>query len=231
MVVALAGAAALAGTGIPRWLAGMDVFRVRGIRLEGTRFLTPEDALRSLALPPGASVWDDSEPWIEPLLGHPLVVDVTVKRELPDSLVLHVRETQPVALVATPTLEPVDAGGRRLPIDPSRHRLDLPLLRVGATTDGSVDPGRVRVLARELDRLVSADRSFVAELSELAWDGRGDVVARWGEAGLAIRFRPPLLADRLRRGLAVLGDASTRFPDRRPTALDLRYQEQVVIRF
>jgi hypothetical protein len=231
IVLASAGAIALAKAAIPRWLSGMEVFRVRGVRLEGARFLTLEDALRSLALPPGASVWDDADPWIEPLLGHPLVVAVTVERNLPDSVILHVTETQPVALVPTPTLEPVDAGGRPLPIDPSRHRLDLPVLRVGAVNGGAVDPGRVRLLAHELDRLGSADHSFVAELSELAWDGRGDVLARWGEAGLAIRFRPPLGADRLRRALAVLGDATTRFPDRRPMAVDLRFQEQVVIRF
>jgi len=231
VAVTAAGAIALVVAVVPRWLTGMEIFEVHGIRLAGARFLTVEDALGSLALPPGASVWDDPDPWLEPLLRHPLVVDVEVERNLPDSLVLHVTETQPIALVPMPTLDPVDAGGRRLPIDPSVHRLDLPLLRADAATSETADSGRVRLLARELDRLGEADPSFVAELSELAWGGGGDVVARWGDAGLAIYFRPPLRAARLRRAMAVLGDATHRFPDRPPRAVDLRFQEQVVIRF
>jgi len=220
-----------AGYLVPHALAEMEVFRVQGIRLEGARFLTLEDALRSLALPDEASVWDDPEPWIEPLLAHPLVVGIEVTRDLPDSLVLHVRETQPVALVPNPTLEPVDADGRILPIDPSRHRLDLPLLRVGAVPSEGVDPGRVLLLARELERLGAADQAFASKLSEIEWVGRGDAVALWGDPGLAIHFRLPLSVGRLREVMAVLGDAATRFPDRRLRAVDLRYEEQVVIRF
>lgn len=228
-----AGLATLVGAGalVPRALAEMEVFQVQGIRLEGARFLTLEAALGTLVLPEEASVWDDPEPWLGPLLEHPLVDDVDVRRELPDSLVLYVTENQPVALVPTPTLEPVDADGRRLPIDPSHHTLDLPVLRVGGGASEGFDPGRVRLLALELERLSAADGGFASKLSELEWAGRGDAVARWGEPDLAIQFRIPLPVGRLRQALAVLGDATTRFPDRRPRAVDLRYAEQVVIRF
>lgn len=228
-----AGLVTLVGVGamVPRALAEMEVFQVQGVRLEGARFLTLEDALNRLDLPENASVWDDPEPWLGGLLAHPLVVAVDVRRDLPDSLVLLVTENQPVALVPTPTLEPVDADGRSLPIDPSRHRLDLPLLWAGGTPSEGVDPGRVRLLARELQRLGVADAAFASRVSEIEWGGRGDAVARWGETGLAIHFRLPLPVGRLRQAMAVLGDATTRFPERRPRAVDLRYAEQVVIRF
>jgi hypothetical protein len=89
----------------------------------------------------------------------------------------------------------------------------------------------VRLLARELERLSAADAAFASKLSELEWAGRGDAVARWGEPGLAIQFRIPLPVGRLHQAMSVLGDATTRFPDRRPRAVDLRYADQVVIRF
>jgi hypothetical protein len=227
----VAAGVAVGASRVPALLAEVEAFRVEGVRLEGARFLAPEEALRTLAIPSGASVWDDPAPWIEPLLLHPLVAGVDVGRHLPDTLVLRVTETEPVALVPTPTLEPVDADGQTLPIDPSRHRLDLPLLRVGEAMGDGTAPTRVRGLARELDRLGKVDPSFVGMLSELAAEGPLDVVALWGDPGVAIHFRPPLAVDRLREAMAVLEDATLRYPDRRPRAVDLRYAEQVVVRF
>lgn len=226
LVAALAGALVL-GAGaarVPELLAGMEAFRLDGFRLEGARFVTLEEALATVRPPPDASVWDDAGPWIAPLRDHPLVESVEVRRRLPDSLVLHVTEVEPVALVATPVLAPVGADGRLLPIDPSRHRLDLPLLR-------TPDREASAVLAGELQRLGEADPSFVSMLSELIREESGDVVALWGQPGVAIRFRPPLPGARLEQAMAVIADASARYPDRRLRAVDLRYAEQVVVRF
>lgn len=226
LVAALAGALVL-GAGaarVPELLAGMEAFRLDGFRLEGARFVTLEDALAVVQPPPDASIWDDADPWLAPLRTHPLVEAVEVRRRLPDSLVLEVTEVEPVALLATPVLEPVDADGRPLPIDPSQHRLDLPLLR-------TPDREAVAGLARELRRLDEADPGFVSMLSELIREESGDVVALWGQPGVAIRFRPPLPGDRLLQAMAVIADASARYSDRRLRAVDLRYAEQVVVRF
>ncbi|HZD04278.1 MAG TPA: FtsQ-type POTRA domain-containing protein [Longimicrobiales bacterium] len=228
---ALSSALALGVSHVPDLLAGVEMFRVRGIRLEGTRFLTLEEVLASVELPPDASVWDDPMPWVRPLLANPLVEALDVGRDLPDSLVVRVTETSPVALVPTPTLVPVDADGRRLPIDPSRHRLDLPLLRPGDDSAGEAARLQVRPLAHELQRLGSADPEFVAMLSELDWEGEGDATALWGDPVVAFRFTPPLSAARLHEAMAVFTDATARFPDRRLRAVDLRYAEQVIVRF
>lgn len=227
----LASALGFGASHVPDLLAGVEMFRVRGIRLEGARFVTLEEVLGSVELPPDASVWDDPTPWVRRLLAHPLVEALEVRRDLPDTLVFRVTEARPVALVPTPTLIPVDGDGRPLPIDPSRHRLDLPLLRSGDGLAGEGAPQRVRPLARELQRLGSTEPEFVAMLSELDWDGEGAAVALWGDPAVAFRFAPPLSAARLHEAMAVFSDATARFPDRRPRAVDLRYDEQVIVRF
>ena len=217
---------------VPNLLSRLEVFRVHGVRMEGARYLDAEQSLASLTLPVGASVWDDPGSWLETLRTHPLVVSADVRRLLPDSLVIVVTEREPVALVSTPTLEPVDAEGRALPIDPSRHPLDLPLLRMDRLgTTGEATSLKIRPLARELERFAHMDPSFLESVSELAWLGPHDVVAVLRDPGVSIRFRPPLTPEMLQAAKTVMSDAVLRYPGRRLRSVDLRYADQVVVRF
>jgi len=50
------------------------------------------------------------------LRAHPLIRAVEVSRRLPGTLVVEVEERVPVGLVPTPTLQPVDRDGHRLPL-------------------------------------------------------------------------------------------------------------------
>ena len=225
----------LVGAGVslvPDLLSRMTAFQVHGVRIDGARYLDTEWALASVHLPSGASVWDDASPWLESLRAHPLVVSAQVRRRLPDSLVIRVEERQPVALVATPTLEPVDADGRALPIDPSRHPLDLPILRIdGLSASGEVNSLKIRPLARELARLQRMDPSFSEMVWELGWQDGEDVVALWGDPAVSIRFRPPLAAAILQAARSAIAHATAHYPERRLQSVDLRYADQVVVRF
>lgn len=248
-----------AGPRVPEVLSDMERFRVRHVEIGGMRFLERADVEAVLDLPPGASVWDDHGPWTARLASHPLVRTAAVERRLPSTLVVTLEERTPVALLASPTLTPVDAEGRSLPLDPATHRLDLPLLRVPASParlpvapswndvgdrpDGAKGspgvegwtaspPSRpVRVLAGEAARLSDADPAFGAMLSELEWDRRDAVVARLGSPSVDLRFRAPLTPRRLQEAMAVLDDARTRNPRRTVRLVDLRFADQVVVSF
>lgn len=230
IVVAVVLAAGLARA--PEALAGIEWFRVRDHVLEGARFVTVDEVVRVAALPADASVWDDFDAWEANVRRHPLVRDARIERDLPATLVFHVEERRPVALVATPTLEPLDAAGRLLPLDPARHRLDLPLIRP-VRVDGPdvrLTPAEVQGLARELTRLDRMDPGFAAGVSELGLSSRGDVEVALTDPRVRIHFRPPLSARRLHEGLRALGHALARSADREPRAVDLRYEDQVVVR-
>jgi len=115
------------------WLARrgaskMEFFHVRAVAVEGTRYLTPEAVIVRLALDTTRSVWDDTAPLVERLMGMPQVGDVEISRRLPGTLVVRIRENLPVALATSPRgLEPVDSAGIVLPIDPATDNLDLPV--------------------------------------------------------------------------------------------------------
>lgn len=225
---------------VPEALARMEGFRVTGIRLEGNRFLTREEVLNSLGIPPSASVWDDLGAWEDRLRTHLLVKDVRIRRRLPGTLVMDVTETLPVALVPNPTLEPMDASGRLLPIDPARHRLDLPLVSLeGRDKVATLSVAERRLVAGEIARISRHDPEFLARISDVTLNARGDLRARiwrrdpvrevW-DLPVSFLFHPDLPARRIQEGLRVLEDALTRFDGAGISALDLRYEDQVVVR-
>lgn len=221
---AVAGAA-LGARRLRPALAGLEQFRVTAVELEGARYLTLEEAVEAAAVPPDASVWDDRTPWVEALRSHPLVSSARIRRRLPGTLVLVVEEREPVALVPTPTLEPVDVEGRVLPVDPLAHQMDLPLLRVDLR-----DLPRVRLLTGELARLGSVDPAFLGGVSEVSADDGGELRAVWGVPMVTFRFRVSAPSLRFREGMQALSDAVERL-NVVPTVVDLRWADQVVVGF
>jgi hypothetical protein len=230
-IVALAVALAGVMSRAPRALARVEAFRVTAIRVEGARYLSHEEALKTLSLPAEASVWDDTRGWEMRLEHHPLVAAVTVHRRFPGTLVLQVVEREPVALYPGPALEPVDRSGRVLPIDPAVHRLDLPIMAL-AGSDGAaaLTPGQRRLLAEEIHRITQGDPEFLAWVSDITMDFKGDLRARAWDPPVLIHFRAGVPYRQIQAGLRVLEDASGRFEGRRVTDLDLRYEDQVVVR-
>jgi hypothetical protein len=227
-------ACALLGVMAPpavRALAGSELFRVKRVELVGGRYLTLEEATEWTNVPADAHLWDDLAAWTERLAEHPLVRVAEVRRRLPGTLQLVVEEREPVALATSSKLEPVDREGRVLPLDPSAHAFDLPLIKARAQSAKDGAPaGPVSTLAAETARLARIDPEFLALTSELSLDERGDLIARWIEPAVTFRFRPDVPAIRLKQGMLVLADAILRTGGELPGTIDLRFADQVVVR-
>lgn len=223
----IAGGVTLAAAWLPDALAELDYFRAREYRVAGARVLEEKQVLATAAISPFVSVFDDLTAMERRLEEHPLIRHARITTVLPSTLVFTIEERTPVAFVASPVLEPVDRDGQVLPLNPVDHRLDLPvLMRVGGR--GALSPSQLRILAMEVDRLAADDPTFLAAVSEIAIDDRGDATAVMS-GDLLLRFRPPLSHRRLREGLDVLRDAVLRRPDQRASVLDLRFEDQVVV--
>ncbi len=116
------------------WLARrgaskLAFFRVRNVVIEGTRYLSPDSVVSRLAIDTLRSVFDDTPPLERRVRAMPQVADVSIRRKLPGTLIVSVRESPPVALAPGPQgLEPVDSLGVSLPIDPATEALDLPIV-------------------------------------------------------------------------------------------------------
>jgi cell division septal protein FtsQ len=212
----------------------LKLFTVVEVEVRGNRYLTSEEVEELAAISSESGIWDEKGPIVSRIQEHPTVLDAQVKRRVPGKLILEIREREPVALFPDPVLVPVDVEGKVLPIDPVKHRLDLPLIhpvRAGARSEeASLTPAQIRFLASELARVGELDPDVLASVSELSLDVWGDLGLYLAEPRVVLLYRPPLTARALRDGLTVLADAMRRNPDGRITEVDLRFADQVVVR-
>ncbi len=216
----IAGAGALAATlwvGTPTVLRRLAFFRVRQVELVGVQHLAPDALLAALRLPARASVFDDTRRLADRVEGLPGVATARVARRFPGALKVIVREVEPVAFVpGARGLAVVDARGRRLPFDPSRTGLDLPL---AATADSGV----LAVLAL----IQSVDAVLFQEITAARRVGsRGDVELAWGPRRVLLRrdAGPEVIQ------AVVLVAQDLALKARPYTELDARYAGQVVVR-
>ncbi|MFW6078196.1 MAG: cell division protein FtsQ/DivIB [Gemmatimonadota bacterium] len=226
-----AGAAAIAFA--PDLLRRWDVFRVRHVEVVGSRYVAPQTALERSGITGEANVFDDAAAWRRALMEHPVIEEVRIERRLPGTLVLRLREAEPIALVRVPELRMVAADGRVLPVDPAGREVDLPVVaavssEVGA--DGRLADPEARRLVGALARL----RRFEAALA--------DRVVEVGSApGGAIRLLLTIPeatevlvpidapAARLRALRLTLADLARRRDLSQVWRVDLRFRDQVVV--
>ena len=232
LLTALLGAVWTWGGRVTEALAAMEAFRVTEVEIRGLRYLTRSDVLEAIRVGPETSVWGDLDSRAEALRAHPLVRTVHIERRIPNGLVISVGERVPVALVSTPTVEPVDGEGILLPLDPAEHRFDLPLVNVGlAPAAGSrILPGQARELVAEVGRLTSVDAVFLQMVSEVGWGERRSIVARWIEPDVEFLLPLGVSQDRLREALNALAHAASNTSGEVPQLIDLRFADQVVVR-
>jgi hypothetical protein len=215
-----AGALAVALVSSPWWgrylITQLAYFRVRKVEIVGVRYLAPNEILKRLSVDTTASVWNDPEPLEARVARHPQVRSVRVTRKLPGTLVVTVEENYPVALVqGGQGLRAYDAGGRELPLDPSRVAIDLPIvMRRDATT--------LRLLGDLRDRRPS----LFSRVSDVRRVGKDELL--WHIASLSVRTMGDVTVDRLAEVFPVEADLAKR---RALVAeLDLRYRDQVIAR-
>jgi len=203
----------------PWWVAPvlrpLRFFDVRRVEVVGSRYLAPEVVARALGLAERASVFEDLgvlESRVRELGG---IAEVHLARRLPGTLVVRIRELEPVALAEGPDgLVAVGPDARPLPYDVAAAPVDAPVL---ARVDRSV--------LRVLETIQATDLGLYAEISSARSRG-GDVVLELD--GGRVLLAPPVDAGVVLSVSAVRRDLAARSLAWRE--LDARYRGWVVVR-
>jgi hypothetical protein len=145
-------------------------FALRRIDFVGLRALDPEALRRMARLEPGIALVDVNPREVAGALArHPRISSARAARVPPGRLVVGIREREPLAVDAE-TLEGIDAGGARFPLEPAEIEA-LP---------------RVRGDAAQALRVLAAARSLAVELGEVEADAE---TASAAPAGESVRLR------------------------------------------
>jgi cell division septal protein FtsQ len=209
-------------------MSTVPAFRVAGVEVTGARFVAP-DAVRAMAaIPPEASVWDEHSEAEWRVTAHPLVEEARIRRQGFNRLTIHVREVRPVALVSAPALEPVDGGGALLPLDPSEHALDLPILFHATVESGRVSDEDSRRVLAVVERLDALSPEFVHRVSEIR-RAPGDAIEFLLLEGSHVD-RMVLPVDDAELAFLRAEDAIGQCSERgRVISVDARFRDQVVV--
>ena len=225
LVVAVAVAAGFA----PRALRDVEAFRVQRVEVLGTRWLEPYAVVRAAGLTRSSSVFDDARAWRSGVLTLPLVEDVRLRRKLPSTVTVEVREVEPLALVAADALRPVDGRGRVLEIDPAGAVLDLPIVTGSPVRAGRLDDGGVAAVevlaALELSSPELADRVSQVDVGPSALR----LVFRDGRTEALLPIQPS--RSQLTQLRLAYADLTARGELGKVSRIDVRFRDQVVVSF
>ena len=218
--IAVAGMAGVAVVSSPVWglalMRELAFFRVRQVEVVGVQYLDPAIVVARLRVDTMASLWDNADKWVRRVQGHPQVAAVAVERRVPGTLIVRVTENRPVALVPhADGLRPIDAAGRRLPVDPAVVSMDLPIVSVHGAAVWPM-----------LDSLRAAQPALYAKVSDVRREGAHEL--RFSVAGVLVRALDGIGARRIAEIVPVAEDLLHRRV--RVAELDLRYRDQVIAR-
>jgi len=219
--VAIAGLAAL-------WAAyaqvmGSDRLRVARVDVRGSHFLSEGEVRELLGPAVGENILGlDIEALKAHLRASPWVADAVVRRTLPDTLQVEVRERVPLALAEMERLYLMDAEGTLIDIyGPQTAGFDLPIVRglAGVAAEARRDrAARAGALLQDLGGLS-------AEVSEVLIEDSGDLRVVLRGRGEVLRFGSPPYRGKLTTFLALRGELAERCP--RAEYFDLRFKDRI----
>jgi len=212
-------------------------FTVRSVETSQTLYVAPAklDSLCT-ALFVGKNIFSDLDLAKEQLAAQPLIRSVRCLRRFPDRLRVVVTERRPVALANLGEIMPVDDEGYVLPLDISRHRLELPLITPPSAGSVTTDEktGRLR-LDKQGRRLVQAVLCFkdmspelLGRISEFGIDSQGKITLVTMDQGLRVvmgKWVEPKNVDYLKWMFSELDGREDR-----PALVDLSFEGQIIVR-
>jgi cell division protein FtsQ len=206
--------------------------RLEKVNVEGNRFLTGEEVVKAAALPVGENMFRlDLERAGENIKALNWVDRVFIERRLPRSVLVSIKERQPVALLDNGLLFGVDAQGRVLPPSNELMREDLPLISgISFTVEGigtTLAAQAVRPALDFLDFVKKQDAALAQDVSEINLSETDSLKVTFID-GVQVLFSPPVGETELKRMALVLGDLNQK--GKRAGTVDFRYRDIVLVK-
>jgi hypothetical protein len=197
--------------------------KVGRVDVRGSHFLS-EGEIRELMGPAvGENILGlDLEALKARLRSSPWVADATVRRALPDTIEVRIRERVPLALAEADGLYLMDAEGTLIELyGPRTAGFDLPIVRGLAKTTGDVRRDSAQRAGAILDDL----GELGSEVSELLVDEQGETRLVLKGRGEVLKVGAPPCRKQFLTFLSLRGELASRMP--RAEYFDLRFKDRI----
>lgn len=171
-----------------------SLFAVTEVRVEGNRLVASAEIVRLAALPAGTNLWRlDERQVLARLATHPLLEQVQLRRRLPGTVVLRVREREALAMLqGAGGFLVVDKYGAVMEKVPRLADRRLPLVS-GLTLPGNIEPG-ARLSQPGLAGALQAAESLPPEMRDWVKEIRTNAAAEltaFTTGGVEVKLGPP----------------------------------------
>lgn len=216
------------------WKSNLTVSKVI---VEGNRIVEANEILQFAHVKPGTPMYDlDLAAIRRDVVSNFFIKDAVVERDLPSTIRITVHERIPLALINNGQILYVDEEGVVLPHSISKETFDLPILS-GVSSAASLKPG-TRINDPEVQEalmILSAAKLVGKELyhvlSEVHLRNGGDIVLYAAEGGVPIIFGHGNVASKMVRLEQFWNEVVRERGAQHVQYVDLRYDDQVVVRW
>jgi len=214
---------------VQKFLLTARIFQVRQVLISGNQQVPGAQIVRMMNLSPGTNLFSvDLQKAGERIRGIRWIREVTLHRQLPDTLRVNVRERTPFAVVGFQSRLLVDQEGVVLEEDVPEDRYRLPVLegvgKIRQTSDGKIEGEEFRLglsVLAEIQGTKLVEEPFVVKL-----EPHNRVVLRV-EGKPELRLQAPAITEQLKR-LRSLQDFWREKPGRE--YIDLTFANMVVVK-
>lgn len=219
--------------GANAWKSNLTVKR---LLVGGNRIVETNEILQLAQVRKGTRLYDvDLMIMQRDIATHPFIKEVIVERDLPATLKISIVERTPLAIISRPGMHYIDEEGVVLPHSISREVFDLPLLTGSLPQEIVVGQTLNHPDVRQALAILSVAKAVNKELyhliSEVRLRNGGDLVLYASEEGVPIIFGRDHLAEKLAKLEAFWKDVMRERGAHRLEYVDLRFDDQVVVRW
>jgi cell division protein FtsQ len=194
--------AGVAGTSAVAWLNRSPLFSVKSIDLNPCAHVTQEEVWAILRAGGRGSIWAvPTREIARRLSDHPWIRSVSVRKALPDRLVVRVEERRPVAMVHLDALYYVDADGTPFKRLTAHDAKDYPIL-TGFSREDLLgrDAVTLRNFRKTLELLRMAEAGALRQnLSEVHFDAQDGYTLVTRDSGLQLKVGATDFREAMRR--------------------------------
>jgi cell division protein FtsQ len=218
------------GAGLTAWTRTAPLFQLANIDVDGNRALSSQRALEMVPVEKGTNIFAVDLDAIETAIkSDPRVEEVSIRRLLPSTIIITIREREPIMFVSGAELHGLDEQGLVIPLERGEEFQDVPVL-TGILPQ--VQPGQGSDLLGIQSAL--AIREAILQLAPSLWDKISEINMAQPEApmlylvgdGAQVRLSSGDLRTQIQRLWVVLSDLAAHSMTAKN--LDLRFKDQLV---